>query len=188
LAGIVERAAVLNDVSFISCRGYMSASEMYDAAQRIRRRKSLHGQETIVIYLGDHDPSGLDMSEGDIPKRFEIFFDKWNRASFFNERRPFEIKRVALNWDQIEQYQPPPNPAKETDSRFAAYQEQFGDESWELDALDPNTLLAIIQEAIDEVKDADLFKEIKEREESQRQILSKASQQWDDVASYLESR
>src|SRR5262245_43038134 len=187
LAGIVERAASLNDVSFISCRGYMSASEMYDAAQRIRRRSSVHNQDTIVIYLGDHDPSGLDMSEGDIPKRFEIFFDKWSRSFFSNSRRPFEIRRVALNWDQIEQYQPPPNPAKETDSRFAAYQEQFGDESWELDALDPNTLLDIIQEAIDEVKDADLFKEIEDREESQRQILNKASERWDDVASFLDA-
>jgi hypothetical protein len=184
LAGIVERAATSNDVSFISCRGYMSASEMYDAAQRIRTRKRRESQDTLIIYLGDHDPSGLDMSEGDIPKRFEIFFDKWNRESFLTHRC-FKIKRVALNWDQIEQYQPPPNPAKETDSRFAVYQEQFGDESWELDALDPNTLLAIIQGAIDEVKDADLFKEIEDRQESQRRVLSKASERWNDVADFL---
>lgn len=185
LAGVVERAATLNDLSFLSCRGYMSASEMYEAAQRIRRRKHIDGQETVIIYLGDHDPSGLDMSEGDIPKRFEIFFDKWSGSSFFNTRRPFEVKRVALNWDQIEQYQPPPNPAKETDSRFAAYQQQFGDESWELDALDPNTLLAIIQEAIDGVKDLDLFDELKERENSERKILSKASEKWTDVTAFL---
>lgn len=180
LAGVVERAARLNDLSFLSCRGYMSASEMYEAAQRIRRRRRNDGQETVIIYLGDHDPSGLDMSEGDIPKRFEIFLEKYGQD-------PIEVNRVALNWDQIELYQPPPNPAKETDSRFAAYQEQFGDESWELDALDPNTLLAIIQAAIDGVKDADLFEEVRDREESQRQVLSKASERWDDVASFLEA-
>jgi hypothetical protein len=180
LAGVVERAASLNDLSFLSCRGYMSASEMYEAAQRIRLRRRRDGQETVIIYLGDHDPSGLDMSEGDIPKRFEIFLDKYGQD-------PVEVNRVALNWDQIEQYQPPPNPAKETDSRFAAYQEQYGDESWELDALDPNTLLAVIQEAIDDVKDMDLFDELKDREESQRQVLSKASERWDDVASFLEA-
>ncbi|MCI0390322.1 MAG: hypothetical protein MOB07_16350 [Acidobacteria bacterium] len=77
------------------------------------------------------------------------------------------------------------NPAKETDSRFTAYQEQFGDESWELDALEPTVLLAIIQAAIDQVKDSDLYDEIKDREESQREILNKASERWSDVASFL---
>jgi hypothetical protein len=181
LAGVVERAASSNDLSFLSCRGYMSASEMYEAAQRIRARRRVDGQETIIIYLGDHDPSGLDMSEGDIPKRFEIFLEKYGQ-------RPVKVNRVALNWEQIEQYQPPPNPAKETDSRFSAYQETFGDESWELDALDPNTLLAIIQAAIDEVKDQDLYEEIEQREEEERQILHKASEHWPNVADFLEAR
>jgi hypothetical protein len=178
LAGVIQLAASQNDLSFLSCRGYMSASEMYEAAQRIRRRRDDNDQETVIIYLGDHDPSGLDMSDGDIPKRFEIFLEKYGQD-------PVTVKRVALNWDQIEQYQPPPNPAKETDSRFSAYQEQFGDESWELDALDPNTLLTIIQAAIDAVKDAKLYKEMETREASERKILSKASDRWEDVARYL---
>ena len=177
LAGIVERAGQTNDVSYLSCRGYMSASEMYEAAQRIRARRRA-GQETLIIYLGDHDPSGLDMSDGDIPKRFETFLSKYGQS-------PVEVNRVALNWDQIEQYQPPPNPAKETDSRFAAYQEQFGDESWELDALDPNTLLALIQDAIDAIKDQDAFEERAELEASQRRILTAASERWEDVAEFL---
>jgi hypothetical protein len=143
----------------------------------VRRRE---GQEPVIIYLGDHDPSGLDMSDGDIPKRFEIFFEKYGHD-------PVLVNRVALNGDQIEEHQPPPNPAKETDSRFAAYQENFGDESWELDALDPNTLLAIIQAAIDEVKDADLYNKMKAREDSEREILSKASERWEDVAEFLEA-
>jgi len=164
LAGVVQRAANNNDVSYLSCRGYMSASEMYEAAQRVRLRRD-NGQETVIIYLGDHDPSGLDMSNNDIPSRFAIFMDKYGLDRV-------RVKRIALNWDQIEEHQPPPNPAKETDSRFGAYQDQFGDESWELDALDPKTLLAIIQAAIDEVKDDDLFEEVKDREEDQREILN----------------
>src|SRR5215831_15506928 len=118
------------------------------------------------------------MSNNDIPGRFQTFLSKYGQD-------PVQVKRVALNWDQIEEFNPPPNPAKETDSRFSAYQEQFGDESWELDALDPNTLLAVIQEAIDDVKDADLFDEMKAREDSQRLILSAASQRWAEVAAFL---
>ena len=64
---------------------------------------------------------------------------------------------------------------------------QFGDESWELDALDPNTLLAIIQEAIDAVKNAGLFNKMKKREDSERKILSKASERWADVANFLKA-
>jgi hypothetical protein len=83
LAGVVERAASLNDLGYLSCRGYMSASEMYGAAQRIRARRR-KGQKSVIIYLGDHDPSGLDMSENDIPGRFQIFLEKYGQAVFWS--------------------------------------------------------------------------------------------------------
>src|SRR5262245_14076319 len=74
LAGIVERAALANDLHYLACCGYNSASEMYEAAKRVRRRRAA-GQKTVIIYLGDHDPSGIDMSDSDIPKRFQVFLD-----------------------------------------------------------------------------------------------------------------
>lgn len=178
LAGVVERAATMNDVHYLSCRGYMSASEMYEAAKRIRRRRTADDQETVIIYLGDHDPSGLDMSNSDIPKRFEIFLSR-------SGQEPVRVNRVALNWPQIRAYNPPPNPAKETDSRFTQYQAQFGDESWELDALEPNVLLEIIQDAIDEIKDFELFEQMQEREARDREVLTKASEHWPAVAKLL---
>lgn len=181
LAGVVQRAAEQNDLHYLSCRGYMSASEMYEAAQRIRTRRRLDGQETVIIYLGDHDPSGLDMSDGDIPNRFQFFLQKYGQPSV-------RVERVALNRDQIEEYQPPPNPAKKTDSRFSAYQQQFGDKSWELDALEPNVLLDIMQEAIDQFKDADLYDELHERQEQERAVLTAASEQWPAVAEFLTER
>ena len=164
----------------------MSASEMYQAALRIRNRKKYEHQDTAIIYLGDHDPSGKDMSDNDIPGRFKVFFDKWSLSSL--TRRPFEIRRIALNWDQIEIHNPPPNPAKETDSRFAAYEQEFGDQSWELDALDPTTLLAIIQEAVDEFKDQALYDERKMREDAERQLLKNASDRWEDIEPLLIDR
>ena len=186
LAEIVERAGVENDLNFLACKGYMSASEMYEAAQRIYRRRKNEHQQTVIIYLGDHDPSGLDMSENDIPGRFQLFFDKWSVGSF--TRRPFEIRRVALNFDQIELYQPPPNPAKETDSRFAAYQETFGDESWELDALPPTTLLEIIQAAVDEFKDVVSFEAKEAEEAADRSTLQSISGNYDAVEAFLKER
>lgn len=186
LAAVIERAAVDNDLYYLSCRGYMSASEMYEAAGRIRNRKQYHNQKTVIIYLGDHDPSGLDMSENDIPGRFQIFFDKWHMGSY--TRRPFEIRRVALNYDQIELYNPPPNPAKETDSRFASYQEQFGDESWELDALPPTTLLEIVQAAVDDYKDETLYQAREAEEAADRNTLMSISGNYDAVEEFLKDR
>lgn len=177
LASIVQRAAEENDCPYLSCRGYMSASEMYEAAQRIRHRRNLD-QETVIIYLGDHDPSGLDMSDGDIPKRFQIFMDKYGMDAV-------EIRRVALNWDQIEEYNPPPNPAKETDSRFGRYQELYGDESWELDALEPNVLLALINDTIEEIRNDLMWQEAVEREEAERAVLNQASERWPQVVKFL---
>ena len=60
-----------------------------------------------------------------------------------------EVRRIALTMDQISRYDPPPNFAKVTDSRFANYQMQYGDESWELDALDPSVLDALIREHVE---------------------------------------
>lgn len=181
LAGVVQRAANLNDCGYLSCRGYMSASEMYEAYLRIKDRRDIKGQETVIIYLGDHDPSGLDMSEGDIPKRFQIFMSKHGHDDV-------EVNRVALNWDQVRQYNPPPNPAKETDSRFVAYQQEFGDESWELDALDPNTLMALIQEAVDAIKDDDAYESVEEVEKRDRELLARAADRWQDIIKTLKKK
>jgi hypothetical protein len=70
-----------------------------------------------------------------------------------------EVRRLALTMDQIEEYEPPPNPAKATDARFEAYASEYGDESWELDALDPSVIVDLIQTEVDEIRDADLWAE-----------------------------
>lgn len=130
LAGVVERICTELDVSYFSCRGYTSQSEMWVAAQRFIRYAK-NKQITHVIHLGDHDPSGIDMSR-DIEERIRMFMARHGYGSQW-----FEFTRIALNRDQIDQYNPPPNPAKSTDSRFQGYMDEHGDESWELDALEP---------------------------------------------------
>jgi hypothetical protein len=59
-----------------------------------------------------------------------------------------EVVRIALNWDQIEEWSPPENPAKETDSRYGAYVDEFGESSWELDAVNPSQLASLVEEAV----------------------------------------
>lgn len=167
LAGILERACEPLDVTYFSCRGYVSQSAMWRAAQRIQRKSRIH-EELIILYLGDHDPSGIDMSR-DIQKRFEIFGTN------------AIVNRIALNLDQIEQYNPPPNPAKLSDSRCQAYIAEYGDESWELDALDPRTINDLITAEIEKLTEPKKRKLIIAEQESQREKLQMITDKFDEL-------
>ncbi len=171
LVGVIEGVCTELQVPYFACRGYTSQSEMWEAAQRLKRHeKSRH--DTVIIHLGDHDPSGLDMTR-DIQDRLQLFGSTVN------------VDRIALTWDQIEQYNPPPNPAKTTDARYASYQEQYGDDSWELDALEPRILSDLIRTAVQSRIDDELWQEALERQQVGRDQLSRVSSHWDSVVTYL---
>jgi hypothetical protein len=172
LAGIVQRAALDLDVNYMACRGYMSASEMEAAAQRFRHYRRI-GQVPYVIHLGDHDPSGIDMSR-DIKERIAEFMRHFGTQGI-------EFRRIALNMDQIRQYDPPPNPAKLTDSRCTGYIEQYGDESWELDALEPSVLNALMRDAVLEVRDEFVWEEALQEERDQRRKIATIAAQFAEI-------
>lgn len=168
LVGIVGQICGSLDIPFFSCRGYVSQSEMWVAAQRLERLAG--NRELVIIHLGDHDPSGKDMSR-DIVDRLETF----------NVYPQF--KRIALNMNQIEEYTPPPNPIKITDSRVVGYIKEFGHECWELDALQPEVIADLISDTVNEYRDLDLFNEQKEREAEAIRILEKVSDNWKEIES-----
>lgn len=161
LIGIAERVCEELDVPYFSCRGYTSQSEMWSAAQRLNLYYH-DGQKPIIIHLGDHDPSGKDMSR-----------DIQDRLNLFCPDADIQVERIALNMDQIEEYNPPPNPAKLTDARADAYIAEFGDSSWELDALDPKVLSRLIQDKIFEYRDVDLLDETMDFERAHRKELER---------------
>ncbi len=183
LVGVIANVCEQNDVPYFSCRGYTSQSEMWGAAQRLLRYQngttgeslgSVNRRQTpVILHFGDHDPSGKDMTR-DIVERLEMFTG-----------RAIHVHRLALNFDQIEQYNPPPNPAKETDSRFQAYMLEFGDESWELDALEPTVIAGLIQRAIDDLRDADKWDAAVAQEDEKRELLSRAATHWTKVEKTL---
>ena len=97
----------------------------------------------------------------------------------------FLLERIALNMDQIRRYNPPPNPAKLGDSRSTSYIEQFGDRSWELDALGPRILVPMIEKAILKYLDVDMFNARVREQRKKREILALARERWDDVKEFL---
>lgn len=164
LAGVFERACDTLRVPFFSCRGYTSQSEMWGAAMRMRKW-SRGGQTPIILHFGDHDPSGIDMTR-DIRERLALF------------GADLEVNRLALNMDQITEYDPPPNPAKETDSRFRGYLREYGDESWELDALEPSVLAGLVRDAVSNLIDWDRFDARTAEEDHHRTLLKAVSRNW----------
>lgn len=171
LVGVIERPCEELDVPYFSCRGYTSQSELWRGAQRHIN----YGVPVVVIHLGDHDPSGKDMTR-DIEERLQLF------------GADSTIERIALNIDQVNRWKLPPNPAKITDSRFAAYAAEFGESSWELDALDPRKIDKMIRVAIESHLDRELFDERETQQETDRKLLEKCSDNWDDVATSLEDK
>lgn len=85
--------------------------------------------------------------------------------------RKIDVRRLALNLDQVQQYNPPPNPARTNEERYAAYAEQFGPDCWELDALEPQVITGLVQEAVGELRDDALWQSSLEREAAGRQQL-----------------
>ncbi len=153
LTGVIHRTCRQLHVPYFACRGYVSQSEQW----RAYVRSSQH--PVTILHLGDHDPSGIDMTR-DNDDRLNMVFGG-----------DVDMIRIALNMDQIEQYNPPPNPAKVTDSRFEQYLRDYGPESWELDALEPSVINDLITKHVEEIRDDDLFNDAQERYEMDCDIL-----------------
>lgn len=159
VSNILKRVSEYFHIRLMINRGYSSCSAMYDTAKRMLQAADKYG--CTILYVGDHDPSGLDMLR-DIRERLEEF-----------EVCDFEVIPVALTMKQIKQYDPPPNPAKQSDPRAGWYIEKYGTASWELDALRPDVLEQIVKDAVLKYLDVDLFNKMLDKEASDKKKLQK---------------
>ena len=182
LVGVIEDICRQWDVPFFSCRGYTSQSEMWRAAQRLKGYVD-GAQIPIIFHFGDHDPSGIDMSR-DIQERLMLFL----RVDLEDDDPPLEFHRLALTMDQIDQYEPPPNPTKLTDSRATSYLDRYGEECWELDALEPKVMVKLIDDAIRGIVDDELYDKIIKREETDRQYIGLVADRWLDLLKQLKKK
>jgi hypothetical protein len=160
-------------VPHMACKGYLSASEAWRAGQRFEE-KSAEGKQCVLLHLGDHDPSGIDMTR-----------DNTDRLDMFAGMGVVEVRRLALNMNQVSQYKPPPNPAKITDSRSDSYIANYGRKSWELDALSPAVIEGIINKELRGLIDQDAWEDCQKEESEKRQIIASIYQNWDKVRPFL---
>jgi len=142
LAGVLEDRCERLGVGLFPCKGYPSVSsisawvtETYNALEE--------GDSATVIYLGDHDPDGIQ-----IPRSAHSMIAQVQRVK--DEHFKYEIDVVALTMAQINAHNPPPFPARVTSPRYQRYVDETGtQDAWELDALDPITLRTLIDSEVD---------------------------------------
>jgi len=140
LSRVVGRITKQFNVLTAPSRGYASYSYIKDALTRLPFDKPV-----VILHFADHDPSGIDMTR-DLQSRF-------NRYSFNNGE--IEVKRVALTHDQVLNYGLQPNPTKLADTRSNAYMAQYGNQCWELDAIEPSELQRIIKNVVESFIDVE---------------------------------
>lgn len=169
LAGVLEPIATGRDVTMMVNRGYSSQSAMHDAYERFMDA-SLDGKECVLLYLGDLDPSGEDMVR-DISDRLNEVFGT-----------PVDVRKIAITPAQVAQYNPPPNPAKMSDSRANGFVKKHGYESYEVDALPPNVLTQVINDAIDSLIDQDAYDAVVTQEDEHRKRMQDAADGLDGVS------
>lgn len=118
-------------VGFNAVHGFSSATLAHDIAE------DDDGRDLIILYVGDFDPSGMFMSEEDLPNRF----DKYGGDHIV-------LKRIALMVEQLEGLPSFPATDKRKDPRYRWFVANHGRHCWELDAMDPNDLRDCVERAI----------------------------------------
>lgn len=151
LYGLIYPICAKYGITLQVITGYTSATAIYDASVGIGRFKPLQNNDTI-LYLGDCDPSGLDIERS----IHDVFLD--------DHEIDINIKRVGLTSKQVRKYHLPPNISKKEDPRSSSYKHTI---SAELDALPPNILKRKLEKAIIKHLDIDAYNETMEQEKTE---------------------
>lgn len=169
LVGVVDRTCHNLHVPLFASKGFCSTTELFRTAKRLRSYQD-QGQQPIIFYLGDHDPSGMDITR-DVQAKLSIFVGDRVR-----------VDRLALNIGQVKEYRLPPNPAKMTDTRADGYVKQYGSNCWELDALSPQILNQLVRTAIEDKLDHNTLSIILQEESSHKKQLQYVARHWKEIS------
>lgn len=175
LSNILRRSTDKYHIRLVINKGYSSSTAMYNAYKRILENMSF-GRTTVILYFGDHDPSGLDMVR-DIQERLIFMIRNGSHAGIFvgiensDDEFPLLVIPIGLTMEQVKHYKLPPNPTKMTDTRSDKYINLYGPTCWEVDALNPRILTRLIENTVENIIDIDRYIELLELEQKEKQDL-----------------
>ena len=156
-------APVLDEygVGFRVMHGFGSPTAVHDVAE------NYDGRTLIVLYVGDFDPSGLYMSEHDLPDRL---------ARYGGDH--VEVIRIALDDDDVKRLPSFPASDKRGDPRYKWFAEKYGNQCWELDAMDPNDLRTRVNEWIEQYLDKEAWERGIELDKAEQESLRRHFAAW----------
>jgi hypothetical protein len=177
LSQIFERVAWPYCIRAVTCKGYDSITFLDDYRRRATAAQA-RGQNPVILYFGDLDPSGWQALEA-TKQTLEDEMNLWD----------VQYVRVALNPEQVREYDLPhsPDAVKLTDTRCKTYVERFGELAVELDSLHPATLQDLATLAIQEQFDMNLILEHVEVEKIERKKIAEIKQRIADELKCLTS-
>ena len=155
LVGVLDDVCQQYGVGLLAARGYASVTVYWD----FRGRTVTDYRTPVILYLGDHDPSGQDMTRDVLARAALLYQDD------------VIVDRLSLNFDQVQSYDLIPNPAKTADSRYKAYIAKYGTNCYELDALPPAALIQIVRDGIERDLDLNAYQESVDQEEADRAVV-----------------
>lgn len=216
LSGVLSEVTRPYHVPIQVNRGYSSVTAIYASYKRFRDALEA-GQHITILYLGDFDPSGVDMIRDVYDRPLEMLLAKATdvlkdiyepdaiheegttifehlETKYYDDKRAwsfdddeerhyfdpwkalvldrFQVVSIALTTEQIDQYNPPPNPAKMTDPRAADFVAKHGYESWEVDALRPEVLNTLLTDAIENLLDLGMYGKVLAEEKKDKAKLT----------------
>jgi len=157
LAPVLDHYAV----GFRVMHGFGSATEVYGVAQ------DDDGRDLHVLYVGDYDPSGMCMSERDLPNRF---------TGYGGDH--ITLRRIALRREQVVGLPSFSADEKKDDKRYKWFKATYGDRCWELDAMDPNDLRACVEEEIKELIDPEAWERCEIVNKAEQESLKAGMEGW----------
>jgi len=157
LAPVLERYAV----GFLPVHGFSSATTAHDIAE------DDDGRDLIVLYVGDFDPSGMFMSEEDLPNRFARY-----------DGDHIKLRRIALTARQLEGLPSFPAADKKKDPRYKWFVANHARDCWELDAMDPNDLRACVESEIRKLIEPVAWQRCEVVNRAEQESLQTVLEQW----------
>jgi hypothetical protein len=129
--GVLQPVLDQYGVGFRVLHGFSSATSVHDIAD------DDDGRDLIALYVGDYDPSGMFMSEEDLPARLSDY-----------DGHHVDVRRIALTREQVRDLPSFPATDKKKDPRYPWFVRNYGMKCWEIDAMDPNDLRDCVGGAI----------------------------------------
>jgi len=159
LSRVIAPVCKKYSVNEIVGRGYSSYTQIRRAVKRLPEDKKV-----IILYIGDFDPPGLHIEE----KLKERLLDEASRRG---KHLQLDVRRVALTYEQIQQYHLPASPLKKSGQKRQEYLEKYGSDVWEVDALSPEVLIKTLEEEIRSLIDWEIWNKKEEEVEYFRGLL-----------------